>query len=178
MRIIFLFSLGRNMSVHASFFDYFSLPNVLATSCMHAQSIYSHNCIRCVVQLITEIPKTNRLLASVVVPDFDTLGFGFPDHSSNIMHVYISIITIIINKVWPTRIYAALGCRRRRGSRHTELEGTKSQPPWSLLSCRFRFVPEAVGPFGQQRREERKVEEALPKSMQQRIERASGLGQR
>jgi hypothetical protein len=73
------------MTVRVSFLDYFSLPNVLPTSCMHAQSI---------------LAKTNRLLASVV-PDFDTLGFGFPDHSSNIMHVYISIIAIII-KVWPT----------------------------------------------------------------------------
>jgi hypothetical protein len=29
----------------------------------------------------------------------------------------------------------------------TELEGTKAQPPWSALPCRFRFVLEAVWPL-------------------------------
>jgi hypothetical protein len=43
-----------------------------------------------------------------------------------------------------------------------ELEGSKAQPPWSALPCRFRFVPKVVGPLGRQRREERKVEDALP----------------
>jgi hypothetical protein len=40
----------------------------------------------------------------------------------------------------------------------TELEGSKAQPPWSALPCRFRFVPKAVGPLVRQRQEQRKVE--------------------